>query len=234
LLALLASVACGIVPKDHAFSGFSNPVLPLIAAALIVSVAIGQSGAIEILLRWLKPVLGTKELQVGVLVACVTLLSAFVKNIGALAIFIPAAIQVARRNSRSPSEFLMPLSFASLIGGSMTLIGTSPNILAASVRQQLTGQPFHMFDFTPVGAGIALVGAVFLAFGWRLIPRGLRGSAGASAFRIEDYTAEMRVAEGSAYIGQTVREVERLSGNEISITAIIRERGGRQVPGGGW
>jgi len=234
LMALMAAVAAGIVPAHKAFSGFANPVLPLIAAALIVSAAIGQSGAIEILVRRLAPLMKSRDLQVGVLVGCVVLLSAFVKNIGALAIFIPAAVQVARRNNRSPSEFLMPLSFASLLGGSMTLVGTSPNILAASVREQLGGEPFHMFDFTPVGAGIALVGAVFLTFGWRLIPRGLRGSAGESAFRIEDYTAEMRVAEGSAYIGQTVREVERLSGNEISITAIIRERGGRQVPGGGW
>ena len=118
LLALLAAIAAGIVPADQAFSGFANPILPLIAAALVVSIAIGQSGAIEILLRWLQPLMRTKELQVGVLVACVALLSGFMKNIGALAIFISAAIQVARRNDRSPSEFLMPLAFASLLGGS--------------------------------------------------------------------------------------------------------------------
>jgi di/tricarboxylate transporter len=235
LMALMAAVTAGIVPAGKAFSGFSNPVLPLIGAALIVSAAIGQSGAIEILVRRLTPLMRSRNLQVGVLVGCVVILSAFVKNIGALAIFIPAAVQVARRNKRSSSEFLMPLSFASLLGGSMTLVGTSPNILIASVRQQLTGQPFHMFDFTPVGAGIAAVGVVFLTFGWRLIPHGLRGSAGESAFRIEDYTSEVRITEGSAYIGQTVREIERLSGGDISIIAIIRERGGgRQVPAGSW
>ena len=91
MLALLAAVAAGVVPTDKAFNGFSNPVLPLIGAALIVSVAIGQSGAIEVLLRWLNPVLRSKELQVGTLVACVAVLSAFMKNIGALAIFISAA-----------------------------------------------------------------------------------------------------------------------------------------------
>jgi di/tricarboxylate transporter len=234
LMALLAAVAAGVVPANKAFSGFANPVLPLIGAALIVSAAIGQSGAIEILVRRLRPLMQSRDLQVGVLVGCVVLLSAFVKNIGALAIFIPAAVQVARRANRSPSEFLMPLSFASLLGGSVTLVGTSPNILASSVRQELTGQPFHMFDFTPVGAGIAVLGALFLAFGWRLIPRGRRGEAGEAAFRIEDYTSEVRVLAGSPYIGQTVRQVEQHGGGDIAITAIIRDRIGRAVPSGGW
>ena len=153
LLGLIASVLAGIVPAGEAFSGFANPVLPLIGAALVVGAAIGQSGAVEILLRWLGPALRSRELQVGVLAACVAILSAFVKNVGTLAIFLPAALQVARRSERSPSEFLMPLAFASLLGGSMTLIGTSPNMLTATVRQELEGSPFHMFDFFPVAFG---------------------------------------------------------------------------------
>jgi di/tricarboxylate transporter len=234
LLALLASVGAGIVPADKAFSGFSNPILPLIGAALIVSVAIGQSGAVEILLRWLQPMMRSKELQVGVLVACVALLSAFMKNIGALAIFISAAIQVARRNNRSPSEFLMPLAFASLLGGSMTLIGTSPNLLISAVRQDLTGQPFHMFDFTPVSGGIALIGVVFLAFGWPLLPRGRRGSASDTAFVIEDYTSEVRILERSPFAGRTVGELEKLAGGDIGIVGLIREGGRRQIPTRRW
>ena len=118
LLALLAAVLGGVVKAEHAFSGFSNPVVPLIAGALVVSAAIARSGAVEVLVRWLTPLLRSSSLQVGVLVACVAALSAFVKNVGALAIFMPVAFQVARRNDRSPSEFLMPLSFASLLGGS--------------------------------------------------------------------------------------------------------------------
>jgi di/tricarboxylate transporter len=234
LLALLVSVAVGIVPKDHAFAGFANPVLPLIAGALIVSVAIGQSGAIEILLRWLTPFMRTKELQVGVLVACVAVLSGFMKNIGALAIFISAAIQVARRNNRSPSEFLMPLAFASLLGGSMTLVGTSPNLLISAVRQQLGGEPFHMFDFTPVSGGIALFGVVFLAFGWRLLPKGLRGAAGSSGSAIEDYTSELRLLEKSPFIGRTVGDIEKLAGGEVAIAGLIRDGGRRQIPTRRW
>jgi len=234
LLALLASVAAGIVPSDKAFSGFSNPILPLIAAALVVSVAIGQSGAIEILLRWLQPMMRSKELQVGVLVACVAILSAFMKNIGALAIFITAALQVARRNNRPPSEFLMPLAFASLLGGSMTLIGTSPNLLISSVRRDLTGEPFHMFDFTPVSGGIALFGVLFLAVGWRLLPRGRRGSASETAFAIEDYTSEVRILDKSPYIGRTVGEIEKLAGGEIGIIGLIRKNSRRQIPTRRW
>lgn len=160
LVVLLGAVLGGIVPANRAFSGFANPVLPLIGGTLIVSAAIARSGAVEVLVRWLTPLLRAPSLQVGVLVACVAGLSAFVKNVGALAIFMPVAFQVARRNERSPSEFLMPLSFASLLGGSMTLIGTSPNMLTATVRQELEGAPFRMFDFMPVGLGTALRGSV--------------------------------------------------------------------------
>jgi di/tricarboxylate transporter len=234
LLGLLAAVAAGVVPTDHAFSGFANPVLPLIAGALVLSVAIGQSGAIEILLRWLRPLMGSREMQVGVLVACVTLLSALMKNIGALAIFIPAAIQVARRAERSPSEFLMPLSFASLLGGSTTLIGTSPNLLISTVRQELTGEPFHMFDFTPVGGGIALCGVLFLAVGWRLLPRGLRGSAGTTTFASEDYTTELRLPEGSPFVGRTVGEIEEAAGGDIAITGLIRDNSRDYIPSRAW
>ena len=232
LLALLGAVAAGVVPADKAFNGFANPVLPLIGAALIVSVAIGQSGAVEVLLRRLEPLMRTRDSQVGVLVACVAVLSAFMKNVGALAIFVSAAIQVARRNKRSPSEFLMPLSFASLLGGSMTLIGTSPNLLASAVRQQISGQPFEMFDFTPVGAGLTIVGVLFLAVGWRLLPQ-RRGAASSANFTIEDYTSELRITAKSPFIGRTVGEVEKLSGGALDVAALIRQ-GRRQIPTRRW
>jgi di/tricarboxylate transporter len=234
LLALLGAVLTGIVPAEHAFSGFANPVLPLIAGALVVSAAIARSGAVEVLVRWLTPLLRSPSLQVGVLVACVTGLSAFVKNVGALAIFIPVAFQIARRNDRSPSEFLMPLSFASLLGGSITLIGTSPNMLAATVRQELEGTPFHMFDFTPVAAGTAACGVLFLTFGWRLIPRGRRSATAEAAFKIEDYTSELRVGPDSPLVGRTVAQIEDAAHGDVAVAAIVRDEYRRYVPGGSW
>jgi di/tricarboxylate transporter len=186
------------------------------------------------MVRWLTPLLRSSSLQVGVLAACVASLSAFVKNVGALAIFIPVAFQVARRNDRSPSEFLMPLSFASLLGGSMTLIGTSPNMLTATVRQELEGAPFHMFDFFPVAFGTALCGVVFLSFGWRLIPRGRRSTSADAAFKIEDYTSELRVGSGSPFAGRTVAELENEAGGDVAVVAIVRDEYRRYVPGGSW
>lgn len=233
LIGLLAAVAAGIVPAKHAFDGFANPVLPLIAAALVLSVAVGQSGAVETLLRWLGPALRSPNAQVGVLAACVALLSCFMKNVGTLAIFLPAALQVARRSDRSPSEFLMPLAFASLLGGSCTLIGTSPNMLISTVRQDFGEAPFAMFAFTPVGTGIAVLGVVFLAVGWRLIPR-RRSRTADLEFPIENYTSELRVGRHSAYRGRTVGEVEELSGGAIAITAIIRHDSHRLVPSARW
>jgi di/tricarboxylate transporter len=230
LATLLVAVFAGIVPPDHAFSGFANPVLALIGGALIVSAAVGQSGIVAILVRRLMPRLRGPDRQTGVLVACVVLLSAFMKNVGALAIFIPVAFQIARRSDRSAAELLMPLSFASLLGGSVTLIGTSPNMLTANLRQELMGEPFHMFDFTPVGLGVALVGTLFLAFAWRLLPPARRRPDGAARFRVEDYTSELAIAAGSPLIGRTLGEAEALGANEISVTALIRKGYHRQPP----
>ncbi|MBV9522542.1 MAG: SLC13 family permease [Alphaproteobacteria bacterium] len=235
LLALLAAVLTGVVPPEHAFRGFSNEVLPLIAGALVVSAAIGNSGLIEASIRRLSPALKTRDLQVGVLVAIVTILSGFMKNIGALAIFLPVAVQVARKNARSPSEFLMPLSFGSLLGGLVTLIGTSPNILIAGIRAELEGAPFRMFDFTPVGLGICLCGVMFLTFGWRLLPRERRApTQKEELFDIADYTSELAVPASSPMIGRTVAELEAKGEGELAVRAIIREEFRRYIPGPDW
>lgn len=233
LLALLAAVSVGIVPVGRAFSGFASPILPLIAGALVVSAAVARSGAVETLFRWLQPAMRVRLLQVGLLSGVVAAISAFMKNVATLALFLPLGFQVARRHARSPSEFLMPMSFASLLGGSITLIGTSPNMLISEVRTHLTGHPFHMFDFTPIGVGTALCGVLFLNFGWRLIPRGRR-AAPEAPFKIEDYTTEFQLGENSLFVGRTIAEIEEAAGGEVSVIAIIREHYRRYVPAGHW
>ena len=231
LSALIAGVACGVIPTARAFSGFSNDVIPLIAGALVVSAAIGRSGAIDAGLALIVPYLRSPSAQVAVLAAAVALLSAFLKNVGALAIFLPVALQVAAHHRRAPSELLMPLSFASLIGGSMTLIGTSPNILVSGLRLQLEGRPFGMFAFMPVGAGVLVAGLAFLAFGWRLLPQRRAPAPPDQQFRIEDYAAEVRVAPGSPMIGKTVEDLEAVVPlGDIAVAAIIRNGGRRRLP----
>jgi di/tricarboxylate transporter len=166
LVALLVS----IVPADKAFSGFSDDIVIIVASALLVSAAVARSGVIERVVRSLSAHLRTIQQQVIALVGAVTLLSGFVKNIGALAMLMPIAFQLSRRTGTSPSFRLMPMSFGALLGGIVTLIGTSPNIIVSRVREQLLGAPYGMFDFTPVGAGIAVVGFIFLVFGWASYP----------------------------------------------------------------
>jgi len=235
LLALIAAVACGIVPMNKAFSGFSNPLLPLIAAALIVSDAVAKSGLIKQIARALDPFFRNRALQVAILATAVALLSALVKNIGALAIFLPVAMQVARRNERPVGEFLMPMSFASLVGGMTTLIGTSPNLIASTVRQELLGEPYRMFDFLPVGAGITVIALAFLAVGWRLLPIRGKGQETADApFRLEDYISEVELPASSPFIGKTVADLESASGDAVSVTAIIREGSRRYTPARHW
>jgi di/tricarboxylate transporter len=168
MLALLVAMTAGIVPPEKAFEGFSDQVVIIVASALVLSAAVGKSGVIGRLIRLLEPRMTTTGTQVAVLAGSVGVLSAFMKNIGALAIFLPIAIQVARRRGTLASKLLTPMAFGSLIGGTVTLVGTSPNILVSRVRQEILGEPFGMFDFTPVGLGILASGLAFLTVGWRL------------------------------------------------------------------
>jgi di/tricarboxylate transporter len=234
-LALLAAVAVGIVPTDQAFTGFSDQIVIIVASALVVSAAIGRSGVVEWLIGPLAPYMTTTGRQIMVLVSTVALLSAFMKNIAALAIFSPIAMQIARRAEVPVSRLLMPMSFGSLLGGLMTLIGTSPNIIVSRVRAETSGEPFAMFDFFPVGAGLTLAGIAFLIVGWRLLPHtGKSRPPPEELFKIEGYMSEVRIPEGSSIIGKTVGDFEALGNGEVTVAAIIREKSRRYVPGSHW
>ena len=236
ILSLLAALATGVVPMKEAFSGFSDQVVIVVASALVVSAALSRSGLIEQLIRPLAPMMAKPDAQVGILVSMVTVLSAFMKNIGALSIFIPLALNLARRHGTAGSLVLMPLAFGSLIGGLATLIGTSPNIIVSRIREEVAGTPYHMFDFAPVGVGIAVCGVLFLTFGWRLLPkeRQTRGRP-EDQFRIADYLTEVRVTQGSPLIDSTVNDLEQLySGSAVTVAAVIRDHGHRYIPGEGW
>src|SRR4051812_46791942 len=161
--ALSAATLLGVVPAHKAFSGFSSPVIIIIASVLVVSRAVAASGVIERGTRLALAGLHSTTAQVGGLTAAVTFLSAFVKNVGALGIFMPVAIQAAERQKRPVSRYLMPLAFGSLIGGTITQIGTSPNILISQVREEVSGRPFGMFDYTAIGLPLSCVAIVFLS-----------------------------------------------------------------------
>jgi di/tricarboxylate transporter len=233
LLTLLVAVVAGIVPYDKAFSGFSDDIIVIVASALIVSAAVARSGVIERVLRAYGSHLKTTSSQVIALSGTVAVLSGFVKNIGALAMLMPVAFQLARRNGKPVSALLMPMSFAALLGGTVTLVGTSPNVIVSRVREEIVGEPFRMFDFAPVGAGIAIVGLIFLAFGWRLLPRGRKsGTTMEAAFNIEGYTTEAEIPEDSPIAGKTVRALEQAGEDEVEVVSLLRGRERRNEPGG--
>jgi di/tricarboxylate transporter len=223
-IALLVAVLIGVVPADKAFSGFSDDIVVIVAGALIVSAGVARSGIIELALQPIAPHIKSTRAQIAVLVGAVTLLSAFVKNIGALAMMIPIALQMAKRSHRSPSLLLMPMAFGSLLGGTMTLIGTSPNIIVSRLRAELFGHPFSMFDFMPVGIGLSAAGVLFLLFGYRLLPKDRQGAPQlGEAIDIRDYVTEARVKEDSEIAGQTVSDLRKQADQEVMITAVVRD-----------
>ena len=231
LMALLACVLTGVVPADKAFTGLGDDVVVIVAAALVVSQGVARSGVVEWAMRPVLPYLKTEGRQVPAMVAAVTVLSMTTKNVGALAIMMPVALQLARRTGSSPSKLLMPMAFGSLVGGIVTLVGTSPNILISKVRKDLTGHTFSMFDFTPVGLTLAVVGVVFLSFGYRLLPRGRKAAAGMeAAFTLEGYQAEAVLPADSPMVGATVVELEAAGDREVVLTAVVRERFRRLLP----
>jgi di/tricarboxylate transporter len=231
MVALLSAVLIGIVPADKAFSGFSDDIIAIIASALVVSAAVARSGIVERALKPIAPYLTTKSIQVVVLAGAVAALSGFVKNIGALAMLMPVAFALARKNETSPSVYLMPMAFGSLLGGIVTLVGTSPNILVSRVRQEITGEPFSMFDFTPVGLVLALAGIAFLAVGWRLLPSNRKGAASIeAAFNLEGYTTEAVVQPKTDTVGMTVGQFEKLSGQDVEVLMLVRKGGRRYAP----
>jgi di/tricarboxylate transporter len=233
LVTLLVAVAAGIVPHDKAFSGFSDDIVVIVASALLVSGAVARSGVIERVLRRYGSHLTRTGTQVVALSTTVAMLSAFVKNIGALAMLMPVAFQLARRNNKPLSALLMPMSFAALLGGLVTLVGTSPNIIVSRVREEIIGEPFKMFDFTPVGLGIAIAGLLFLALGWRLLPRGRKGATTIdAAFNIEGYTTEATIPADSPIIGKTVSALVEAGENEIDVVSLMRGRDRRYDPNG--
>ena len=235
LVALLVSIAVGIVPAEEAFAGFGNDILVIVATALLVSAAVSRSGVVDVVVRRASPYLRTPTAQVVGLAGTVALLSAFVKNIGALAMLIPVALQLARRTGTPPAYLLMPMAFGSLLGGMMTLIGTSPNIIVSQMREEIAGEPFRMFDFFPVGIGLTVAGLALLGFTYRLLPSGRKGVASMdAAFGGEGYTAEAAVPEDSPAAGKTVAEVEALGEGEVEIATIIRERFRRYTPSDNW
>lgn len=229
LIALLVGVTLNIVPAKSAFDGFKNDITVIIAAALVVSAAFAKSGVVELVLRPILPHLKGPTSQVLLFAGAVTVLSMVTKNVGALAIMMPIALQVAKRTGTPPSRLLMPMSFGALLGGTVTLVGTSPNIIVSQVRQEILGKPFEMYDYAPVGLGVTAVGLVFLAFAYRLLPKSRPTPETLdAALAANPYITEVEVPGAWASVRTTVGTLSRLAHGDVSVMALLRE--GKRQP----
>lgn len=230
--ALSLGLLLGVIPKDDAFSGFGHPAVIIIALVLIISKALSQSGAIEMLSEKFIDTsrsLGSHIASIGILGA---IMSAFMNNVATLALLMPVDIQAAKRAKRSPSKTLMPLSFATILGGMVTLIGTPTNIVISQFRETSLGEPYSMFDFAWVGLGAAVAGITFIALmGWRFVPETYKSTDNSDDLRnLDDYIIEIGFDEKSPAIGQTIRELGKTAEeHDTLIVGLVRK--GKRLPG---
>ncbi|MBF24550.1 MAG: SLC13 family permease [Pusillimonas sp.] len=205
--ALLACVMVGLIQPVDAFLGFGHNAVVTVACVLILSSALQSSGAVDVLTRFILPSKAGPTLSIAALTALAAILSGFMNNVGALALLMPVAIQIAGRLDLPAGKVLMPLAFGSILGGTTTLIGTPPNLIVSGFRESAGLGLFRMFDFTPTGVAVALVGVVFISLvGWRLVPA--RQKAGIEGFETEAYMTEARVPEDSKLVGRSLRELD--------------------------
>lgn len=221
--ALLIGVLLGVVPEKDAFSGFGHPATLVVALVLVVSAGLVRSGAVFLITRTLVDSSRSLGGHIALMGGIGGVLSAFMNNVAALALLMPVDVQTARKAGRSPGLSLMPLSFATILGGMATLIGTPPNIIIASIREDALGAPFRMFDFAPVGGLTAIAGLAFVALvGWRFIPK--REDAGQAMADITEYVAELTVPEDSKLIGKRLAELEEeASKADVALLGLMRD-----------
>ncbi len=221
-LTLFTLIVFGIIPSEEAFDGLSHPAVITVAAVLIISKALQHSGLVDLIVDWISRVSEKLWIQIILLCGIVALASGFINNIGALAIIMPVAIHLSRKNKFSPSILLMPLAFASILGGMITLIGTPPNIIISTFREDAFGTRYEMFDFAPVGIALTVAGLIFITLlGWRFLPKRTSAESG-DLFEIENYITEVVISKDSKLAGVQINEVNKLLKTEVLILGIIR------------
>lgn len=233
LLTLIALVLTGLVPAEDAFVGFAHPAVITVAAVLIISEALTKTGAINRLVALINRGSDKVQLKILTLMAITAGLSAFMNNVGALALIMPIALTIAKDNKISPSKLLMPVSFASLLGGMLTSIGTPPNLIISTYRVQAGKEAFSFFSFLPVGLTLALTGIAFTVLvGWKLIP--LRESDNLSErFNLEDYLFELVVTDECNPSGIKLKDFHKIYGVGINVVSITRDEYQIVSPSGG-
>ncbi|WP_374630496.1 SLC13 family permease [Ferrovibrio sp.] len=228
LLVLLAAVLLGLVPAREAFLGFGHPAVITVAAALVISRAVAKTGLLDDLAARLAN--GAKSPASLLLLLCLpaTLASSVMNNVAALALFMPVALAICAQAGKSPSLALMPLSYVTVLGGVITLVGTPPNIIISGIRAERLGEGYALLDFAPVGGGVALAGVLFIALGgWRLVPQ--RAPVAAQSGEVHDYLLEARLGADSALAGKPLADaVAAMDEADAELLGLLR--GGVTIP----
>ena len=229
--ALILAAALGLVPSDQVFSGFGHSAVAIIALVLIVSRGLIGSGAIEKLAARLLDADRPLPFHIAIMAVVGAGLSAVINNVAALAILMPLDVETAAKAKRAVSQTLMPLSFATILGGMITLIGTPPNIVISEYRQDTLGQPFGMFDFAPVGLTVAIAGIAFVSFiGWRFLPKREGALDQEAEFAKGRYIAELRVGKKALEEVVTVGDLYPLAEeHDVNVLGLVRR--GKRRPG---
>ncbi|NCC73809.1 MAG: SLC13 family permease [Sphingobacteriia bacterium] len=223
LIALFVLVIAGIVEPAASFSGFGHPAVITVAAVLIIGKALEFSGLIDLLGKWVMKLGRNLLLQIVALSVLVALASAFMNNVGALALMMPVAIYLARKSGYPPSYILMPIAFASLLGGMTTLIGTPPNIIISAFRGDHSGEPFGMFSFTPVGLVLMIAGVAFVSLvGWRFLPKRTAKKSDNDLFDIDDYITEVKITGDSKIKGKSISDITELTNADYQVLGLVR------------
>lgn len=232
LAALLACVVSGLIDPALAFNGFGHPAVITVACVLVLSAGLQSSGAIDLLARHAMPKDAGPMLSMGVLIGVGALLSGFMNNVGAMALLMPVALQMANRLAIPPGRVLMPLAFGTILGGMTTMIGTPPNLIVSGFRARQEVYGFGMFDFTPVGLAVAIGGCLFVVLAWRLVPA--RKQAGNEGFETGAYLTEARVTEKSHIVNKRLYDIENeFDDSGAQIVGLIRNNVKINAPSGG-
>ena len=231
LVTLALMVLLGLVPAKEAFLGFGHPAVVTVALVLLISKALEKSGFIGMIGDFLRQRISGEMQFMVMLMLIAGFLSSFMNNIGAMAMLLPVTIGIAQKMGWNPSKFLMPLAFASILGGMNTKIGTPPNIIISEFREEYTGNPFEFFDFAFAGFPVSFLGILFITLvGWRLVKLREEGSEQRPLLDIQDYLVEMTIEEGSNLVGKRVHELTGKLGSDNVLMGVVSEKGTIRKP----
>ncbi len=233
LAALMACVIVGLIPGADAFAGFGHPAVITVACVLVLSKGLQNTGAVDWLARSVLPRDAGRLTSMVALMGLGMTLSGFMNNVGAMALLMPIAVQLSDRLNLTQGQVLMPLAFATILGGMTTVIGTPPNLIVSGFRAEAGQGHFALFDFAPVGVAVAVAGVIFVAIvGWRLVPA--RKSAAGDGFDTGAYFTELRVPDNSKAVGLTLREFEsKIEDSDAQIVGLVRNEVRMIAPHGG-